>query len=791
MIESPKAKGGIGARILRNEDDRYLAGDGEYLPDLNIPGTMEIAFVRSPIAHGRIVSVEIPPTRRERVFLLADLGDVKPVRAILTVPSFRISDYPAMCRDRVRFVGEPIAMCIAPTRAQAEDLAQQVAVEFEELPIVVDSEAALQSAPIHEGWPDNINFTSTPGGGDVDAAAAASAITITRDLKMNRQCAVSLETRGVLAYRDKRLNELVIFSSTQQPHVIRSVLSTLIGIPEHKLRVVAPDVGGGFGVKNNLQQEEIAIAALANRVDHPVRWVEDRREHLIASPQAREHRYRVTLHADDSGKILGLESEVIVDAGAYSIWPWSSAMEANMVAGIMPGPYKIQNYRGRGITMMSNKPPIGPYRGVGRPGACFALERMVDELSRAVGREPHEVRIANMVRPEEMPYRTIAGKLYDSGDYPESVRRAAEMIGVESVRERQKHNGANGEYLGLGFGVYTEQTAHGTDEWLARNLTEVFGYEAATARFTPDGKLILEVAIQNHGQGLETTLAQVAATELGIDPADVVVRHGDTAVSPYGMGTFASRSMVMGGGAVGRATALLAEKVKRIGAYLLQTTPDLVFLDGGAVVHGNRHVKISEVTTAAFRHAEDLPQDEDPGLSVTTTYQPTSGTGAFAYAAHAVVVSVDTGTGLVRILDYVVVHDCGTIVNPMIVEGQIQGGLAQGIGNALYEESPYDESGQPLASTFLDYLVPGFAEVPTARIAHIETPSPFTRYGIKGMGEGGAIGAPAAIANAINDALRPLGVEINETPLTPRRILNAIEEARRRKNDATPREVVA
>jgi carbon-monoxide dehydrogenase large subunit len=249
--------------------------------------------------------------------------------------------------------------------------------------------------------------------------------------------------------------------------------------------------------------------------------------------------------------------------------------------------------------------------------------------------------------------------------------------------------------------------------------------------------------------------------------------------------------MVMGGGAVGRATALLAEKVKRIGAYLLQTTPDLVFLDGGAVVHGNRHVKISEVTTAAFRHAEDLPQDEDPGLSVTTTYQPTSGTGAFAYAAHAVVVSVDTGTGLVRILDYVVVHDCGTIVNPMIVEGQIQGGLAQGIGNALYEESPYDESGQPLASTFLDYLVPGFAEVPTARIAHIETPSPFTRYGIKGMGEGGAIGAPAAIANAINDALRPLGVEINETPLTPRRILNAIEEARRRKNDATPREVVA
>jgi carbon-monoxide dehydrogenase large subunit len=771
---------GIGARVTRNEDSRFLAGKGEYLADLNMFGTMEAAFLRSPIAHGRIRALDIPAEIRSRVFLLSDLGDVRPVRAVLNASSFRGSDFPALASGTVRFVGEPIAMCIAPSRAEAEDLVQQIVVDFEELPAVVDTlKAADGSAPaIHAGWADNVCYVSTPSNGDIAKAAATAAVTIERELHMRRQCVVSLEGRGVLAYRDRRLDELVVYSSTQQPHIIRTVLAPLIGVEENRLRVVAPDVGGGFGVKNNLQQEEIAVAALAKVVDHPVRWIEDRREHLTASPQAREHHYRMKLHADASGRILGLESEVIVDAGAYSIWPWSCAMEANMSAGIMPGPYRMDAYRGRGVTVMSNKPPLGPYRGVGRPGACFALERMMDELARALGREPHELRIDNMVPPEEMPYRTIVGKLYDSGNFPESVRRAAEMIDVPAVRERQKNNGKNGVYVGLGWASYTEQTAHGTDEWLQRNLTEVFGYEAATARFTPDGKLILEVAIQNHGQGLETTLAQVAATELGVDPADVVVRHGDTAVSPYGLGTFASRSMVMGGGAVGRATQMLAEKVKRIGAHFLQTSADKVVLEGGAVVHGARRVPFSEVARAAFRHAQDLPPGEEPGLSVTTTFQPESGTGAFSYATHAAVVSVDADTGLTRILDYVIVHDCGTIVNPMIVEGQIQGGLAQGIGTALYEESPYDETGQPLASTFLDYLLPGFTEVPTARVAHIVSPSPFTRYGIKGMGEGGAIGAPAAIVNAINDALHGLGVEINETPVTPKRILQAIGAAR-------------
>ena len=784
IADNTKLKGprGIGTRINRNEDARFLAGKGEYLADLNIPGTREVAFLRSTIAHGLIHSIEIPEEYRSQVFLLSDLGNIKPVRAVLNDPSYRVSDFPAMASDRVRFVGEAIAMCVAPTRAEAEDVAQQIFVEFEELPIVVDAlRSADGTAPvIREGWPDNVVFVSEPSGGDMDAVIAKADITIERELHMHRQCVVSLEGRGVLAYRDKRLDELVIYSSTQQPHIIRTVLAPLIGEKEHKMRVVAPDVGGGFGVKNNLQQEEIAVAALAKIVNFPVRWIEDRREHLTASAQAREHHYKMKLHADMNGRILGLQADVVVDAGAYSIWPWSSAMEANMVAGVMPGPYNMEAYSGRGITVVTNKPPHGPYRGVGRPGACFALERMIDELARATGREPHELRIENMITPDQMPYTTLASRLYDSGDYPESVRRAAEMVDVQAIRERQRHNGEDGIYVGLGLASYTEQTAHGTQEWCARKLTEVFGYEAATARFTPDGQLILEVAIQNHGQGLETTLAQVAATELSVHPATVVVRHGDTSISPYGLGTFASRSMVMAGGAVGRATEELAKKVKRIGAHLLQSTVEDVDLQDGAVVSNGRSLPFSEVTRAAYRHAQDLPEGEEPGLSVTVTYQPESGTGAFAYATHAAVVSIDSNTGLTEFIDYVIVHDCGTIVNPMIVEGQIQGGLAQGIGNALYEQSPYDDEGQPLASTFLDYLLPGFPEVPTARIGHIEIPSPFTRYGIKGMGEGSAIGTPAAVVNAINDALREIGVEINETPVTPDRILSAIEEADQR-----------
>lgn len=774
---------GIGASVLRNEDDRFLNGRGQYLADISLPGCQEACFLRSPIAHGRILSIDLPEGGEGRVYTAKDLSDVKPIRAVGAAPEFRASDYPPLALGKVRFAGEPVALCVAPTRAEAEDLAQQVFVDYEELPAVVDMDAALEAgAPkVHQTWPDDLVLEIVIDEGDVEAAAEKAAVRVTGEYRLNRQAGVPLEGRGVLAYQDHRLNELVVYSSTQFPHVIRTILAECLGIEERCLRVIAPDVGGGFGVKNNLQPEEIAIAAIAMKLDHPLRWIEDRREHLLGCAHAREHRYRLTAFADARGKILGLEADIRVDAGAYSVWPWTSAMEAGMAAGILVGPYEIRNYRARAKTIATTKTPMGPYRGVARTGACFGIERLMDDIALKVGRDPVEVRLENMVRPEQMPYRTVTNKLFDSGDYPESLRRAATAIGLDDIRKRQAALGPPGPpgcLVGVGFASYTEQTAHGTEEWVARGLPVVFGYEPAVARLLPDGGLVLEVGIQNHGQGLETTLAQVAHEELGVDPAKVVVRHGDSSLSPYGMGTFASRSMVMAGGAVGRACGLLGEKIARIAAHLLQADPAEVRLRDGQVFAGARSVSLAEIGAAACLHPERLPPEEDPGLEVTTVYQPTRSSGAFSYATHGVRVALDPDLGTVKLLDYVVVHDCGTIVNPTIVEGQIVGGVAQGIGTALYEEIPYDENGQPLASTFMDYLLPGAAEVPDIRVEHMNSPSPHTAYGIKGLGEGGAIAPPAAIANAINDALRPLRAQVNETPLTPARVRAAIAEAR-------------
>jgi carbon-monoxide dehydrogenase large subunit len=771
-----RGKGGIGVPLKRNEDARFLQGRGQYLGDLALPNMKDVAFLRSPLAHARLRGIELPDDYRDVIFTADDLHDIKPIVAKSTAPGFKVSVHHPLASGKVRFVGEPIAMCVAGTRAAAEDIAQQVLVDFDELPAVVDMTKALDSGSprVHDDWADNLALETRINAGDIAAVRAAAAVTVTREYRMNRQASVPLEGRGVLAYYDARLDELVVYTSTQFPHVIRTMLAECLGIAERRLRVVAPDVGGGFGVKSNLHPEEIAVAALALKVDYPVRWLEDRREHLLASQHAREHEYRVTAYADARGRILGLEAEVRVDAGAYSVWPWTSTMEAGMSAGIIPGPYDIPVYHARALTIATNKSPLGPYRGVGRTGACLAIERTIDEVARAVGREPHEVRAENMVRPEQMPYRSATNKIYDSGDYPQSVRIAADMIGVTAVRQEQQRGRPDGRLIGVGLASYTEQTAHGTQEWVARGLPVIFGHESATARLMPDGDLVLEVGIQNHGQGLETTLAQVAAEELGVDPTRVAVRHGDSSLSPYGMGTVASRSMVMAGGAVSRACRLLGEKIARIGAHLLGVPAGEVEIRDARVWAGSASVAFAEIARVASIRPERLPTGEDPGLHVTAVYEPSVSTGAYSYGTHAVVVAVDPERGMVELLDYVVVHDCGTVVNPMIVDGQLVGGVVQGIGTALYEEIPYDEYGQPLASTFMDYLLPGATEVPNIRLAHMNTPSPHTAFGIKGMGEGGAIGPPGAILNAINDALRPLGAEVNETPVTPRRLRAAI-----------------
>ena len=492
----------------------------------------------------------------------------------------------------------------------------------------------------------------------------------------------------------------------------------------------------------------------------------------------RDHHYKVAAYADRQGRILGVDAEIIVDAGAYGLWPQGPYQEAAMAARNLPGPYAIPNYRARACTVATNKAPLGPYRGVGRPGACFAIERTIDEIARAIGRDPAEVRALNMVRPKQMPFTTIGGMRFDDGDYPRSVRLCAELLDMPAVRKRQQQGEADGRMVGIGFAAFAEQTAHGAAEFVARGAAVVPGFESCTARILTDGTLVLMVGIQSHGQGLETTLSQIAHQELGIDPARISVRHGDTESTAFGFGTFASRSMVMSGGAVARASRILRDKLCRIGAHLLLCDPAAVRCADGMVLGPQGSVPIAEIAKVAHLRMDGLPPGVDPLLDATATYEPAVGTGVFSYATHGAVVAVDPETGFVELLDFAVAEDCGTMVNPMIVEGQIRGGVVQGIGTALYEEIPYDEQGQPLAGTFADYLMPGAAELPAIKIGHLHTPATATEYGMKGMGEGGAVAPPAAIANAVRDALAAIGAEVNETPITPRRVMAAIKKVR-------------
>jgi aerobic carbon-monoxide dehydrogenase large subunit len=779
MRESRQNGQWIGASLLRKEDARHLHGRGMFIADINLAGMQDVAFVRSQMAHARLVGIRKPHDLNQRVFTLADLGSITILEAGPELAAHRHSPYPPLADDRVRYVGQPIAACMMPTRAQAEDLAERVDVDLEALPAVTDSVAALHSdsARLFEDWPSNAYISTSVIEGDPDSLAHAP-VRIRRRLRLNRQATVHLEGRGVVAYWDYRSDELVVYLSTQGGQVKRMALSRMLGLPEEKVRVIAPDVGGGFGGKNRIMPEDIAVAAIALKKKHPVRWIEDRREHLLASVHARDHTYDLVISADREGNLLGIEGDIYIDAGAYALWPTGAFQEASMASRNLTGPYKIKHLRLNAHTVATNKAPMGPYRGVARPGATFAIERMVDEVARELSREPFDLRKQNIVTSSELPYRTAAGLKLDTGDYVSALEKARDAIDFSGIRQRQARGEPDGRKIGVGFAFYTEQSGHGTVEFVKRKFRIVPGYESANVRMLPDGGVLIYVGVQNHGQGHETSFAQIAAHELGIDPSRISVRYGDTAVGPYGFGTFASRSIVFAGGAVGRASRKLAKKVREIGAHLMQTRVEDTRIENSHVIGPSGQVSIAEIAFAANARPDHLPVGMDPLLETVATYEPSDSGGVFAYGTHAVVVAVDPDSGVTELLDYVVSEDCGTMINPMIVDGQVQGGIAQGIGTALYEEIPYDEQGQPLATTFADYMVPCAPEIPTVRIIHLVTPARTTEYGVKGLGEGGAIAPPAAIANAVADAFRDIKASFNETPLTPRRVSEAVERAR-------------
>jgi aerobic carbon-monoxide dehydrogenase large subunit len=777
MEPADRNREGIGARVLRKEDDRFLRGGGCYVGDIALPGLREVAFLRSPLAHARIRSIRKPPGAEASVFVRDDL-DIAPVQAKLALPGFKPSDHPPLAHCKVRFVGEAIAMGIAATRAEAEDLLALVELDLEELPAVVDVIEARDAPPalVHEGWPDNV-FLETAFDKGIAEVAATAPVVVRREYRTARQVMNPLEGKAVLAQWEGRTGQLVVHTSTQVPHMIRAAIAEHLGLSQGRVRVIAPDVGGGFGYKCVLHPEELCVAWLALKFKQPFRWIEDRREHLISGANCREHHYVVTAYADERGGLLGIDTDITIDSGAYSVWPFTSCLESTMAGRQLPGPYAVSAYRARSFSVATNKPPIVPYRGVARTGICLAMELTIDAVARAVGREPCDVRRENLAPSTAMPFTSVTGSIYDSGDYRRCLDIARERVNLPAIRARQRQAAAD-TLIGVGFANYIEMTAHGTALFAAAGYPFIPGHEQAAVRFTPDGGLEIRVGVHSHGQGMETSLAQIAHEVLGLPIADIAVVLGDTAMTPYSTGTYASRSITMAGGAVARACKTLKTRLTVIAAHLLQCTAADVTLREGVFYGSSGDIPVRDVAVTWYMHPQRLPSEATAGgLEVTAGFKPKVDSGQFSYGTHAAVVEIDLALGAVRIVDYVIVEDCGTMVNPMIVEGQTLGGAAQGIGTALLEEMRFDGNGQPLAATLADYLLPAATDMPHIAVHHLETPSPNTEYGIKGVGEGGAIPPPAAILNAVNDALRPRGVEINETPVTPHKILAALAQA--------------
>ncbi|HZN30063.1 MAG TPA: xanthine dehydrogenase family protein molybdopterin-binding subunit [Xanthobacteraceae bacterium] len=788
-MNDPRKPSFVGRSIPRREDHRLLTGKGQFIADLALPRMLHAAFVRSPVAHAHIRSVDLSRAASAPgvayVLSGADLAKLLP-----PVPDTQLSlprkwtaqvqhkfinpQQPLLAHDKVRHVGEAVAVILAESRYAAEDAAQLVSLDLDPLPAVVDPEAALRAgAPvIHDKFATNLIGAFTIGKGDVDAALARASHKLKRRFHHHRYAAAPMECRGVVGAHDPRTDSVTIWSATQVVHWVRREAASVLGLPEARVRCLALDVGGGFGLKGHVYPEDLLIPFLARRVGRPVQWIEDRREHLMCSCHSRDQIHEVEVGFDDDGRILALRDRFVVDCGAWN--PIGAGVVYN-TAVHLPGPYKIDALALDARIAATNKVPNAPYRGAGRPEAAFAMERVIDLVARELDLEPAEVRLRNMVRADEMPYRAGIpyrdGEpiVYDGGDYPAALNKALAAIGgVAAFRERQRAAWDQGRYLGLGIGCYVEGTGVGP-------------FESATVRIDPSGKIFVSSGACPQGQGMETIFAQVVADAWSVAPDDVVMALADTSAISIGFGTIASRSTVTLSAAIHGASDRLRPKVFAIAANVLECAASDLELRNGAV--GIVGVPGAELPLARLAQAarpgwdHGRPAGIDAGLEETFYYEPPTVT--WSYAAHAAIVEVDIELGHVRIENYGIAHDCGVVVNPMLVEGQVVGGTAQGIGGALLEEFNYDSSGQLLTGSFMDYMLPTACEIPSMQIIHQHSPSPLNPLGVKGVGEGGPIAPPAVIANAVGDALRAFNVEFNRTPIKPQQIEEAVRSASR------------
>jgi carbon-monoxide dehydrogenase large subunit len=766
----------IGASPRRREDAPLLEGRGRYLDDLRRPGTAHLGVVRSLHAHARIRGIDARQARAiagVAVFTAADLPEVAqgipaPFGGTLTTRPYVQS---ILASEVVRYVGEPVAVVVADDPYRLSDAMDGVMIDYDPLPPVMTLAAvAGGDGRVHESWPDNAAGVALGDVGEVDRAFAFADLVVEERLRHARLTAVPIEPRGVLAYRDTESGLLVVWSSTQNPYLVRDAVSVALGIPAETVRVLAPDVGGGFGPKGSVYHEELLVPAVSLRLDRPVKWVEGRREHFVATGHDREQVHEARIGFRRDGTIVAIDDTFQADVGAY---PADGTGNALNTVNHLPGPYRVPSYRNVGTLYVTNKTQNAAYRGSGRPEAVFVMERLIDIGARRLGLDPIEVRRKNLVQPGEMPYRSGltykdgVAVAYDPGDFPAGLERALELLRYGEVRARQAAQAGTARRIGVGVACYVQGSGLGP-------------YEGAEVRVDPSGQVFVTLGVAAQGQGHRTTLAQICAAELGVPLDDVHVVAGDTQLFPIGMGTGGSRVAANAGPAVARTAREVRARAQQVAAELLECAPGDVRVEEGRVfVAGvpGRSLTLGRVAHAAIR-SKALRKTGEPGLRRCSYFYPDTVTWAFGTQAAAV--EVDLETCEIRLLAYAVVHDSGRAINPAIVEGQLQGGAAQGIGAGLWEELVYDESGQLVTGSLMDYGVPKADQLPMLPVACLDHPSVVNDLGIKGVGESGAIPGAAAIANAVEDAVASLGVTIREVPVTPARLFALLEQARSR-----------
>jgi carbon-monoxide dehydrogenase large subunit len=783
--QTPAAE--LGSPRLRKEDARLVTGQTTWTDNLTLPGMLHMAFVRSPYAHAKITSVDVSAAKAMpgvvAAFSGADFADEQgslpcawPVTTDIVIPP-----HPPMATDEVRYVGEAVAMVIARDRYTAADAVGAVDVSYSPLEPVLDIRTALDegSPKVHEAG--NKSYEWPFAAGDIDAAFSGAAVVIERNYRQQRLIPCAMEPRAVVSSWIG--DEVTLWSATQIPHVLRFALSAFFGIPEQNIRVIAPDVGGGFGSKLQVTAEEVLAVLVSRRLGKPVKWTESRSEGNMTVHHGRDQWQRISVAADSDGRLRGLKVDLLADMGAYLmlVTPGVPLLGAFM----FPAIYKMDAYSFLCTGVFTTKMPTDAYRGAGRPEATFAIERIMDELAAELGVDPLEIRERNWIKHEEFPYTTVCGLTYDSGNYEAATARAKELFGYDALRAEQAERNARGDKVRLGIGVstFTEMCGLAPSRVLGSLAYGAGGWEHASIRMLPTGKVEVVTGSSAHGQGHETAWSQIVADQLGVPFDDIRVLHGDTQVSPKGMDTYGSRSLAVGGMALVGACDKVIAKAKVIASAMLEAPPDSVEFSGGKfrAGGGGKEVTIAEVALATFA-AHNLPEGVEPSLDSDSTYDPDN--FSFPHGTHLCATEVDTETGMVKIRSYVAVDDIGKVVNPLIVEGQVHGGIAQGIAQALYEEAVYDDAGNLLTTTLADYLVPSAADLPSYVTDRTESPAA-NRLGVKGVGEAGTIASTPAVVNAIIDALRPLGIRDVTMPCTPERVWRAIESARGASNGAS------